>query len=287
VATSDILALCRQNGYKVNEKDSIIDGLKDGVAFRVRLAEESIQLSLNLNGPAVQKLCQKLAAGGVQLPAGPPAPPDSADTAGKSASAAVAPLTTGVLLSRPGLATIDAPAFNALLTACAREGAALLGTAYTDKYEKDRREPAWCLLTGVVGALLGAVVGALPYFALIQFAHFAFWPLGFLVSTASFYGYQFLRGAHRTRFAVASVIVCTLLAVIGLQTLLWWWGYQAIADIQAIITDSPALATSFLLYIQANIANILIALACAGLGLFTIKQRVLAYTHSAWYLRRR
>ena len=67
---------------------------------------------------------------------------------------------------------------------------------------------------GAVGALLGALVGAIPWFLVSAFTTFYVGWLGFLVGWAAAFGYRKLKGRKSFGLAMATVVISSLLALI-------------------------------------------------------------------------
>ena len=76
---------------------------------------------------------------------------------------------------------------------------------------------------GVIGALLGALVGAIPWFLVSTFTSFYVGWLGFLVGWAAAFGYQKLKGRKSFGFAVTVMVVCSLLALIVAEYGSWMY----------------------------------------------------------------
>ena len=83
--------------------------------------------------------------------------------------------------------------------------------------------PRGSALTGILGALFGALVGAVPWFLTSTFADFFVGWLGFLVGVAACWGYRLFKGRRSTRFAMATVIVCSLLALFAAEIASWMY----------------------------------------------------------------
>ena len=66
----------------------------------------------------------------------------------------------------------------------------------------------------IVGALVGAVVGAIPWFLASTFTHFFIGYLGFLIGWASAFGYGKLNGRRSFPFAIITVVVCSIIALV-------------------------------------------------------------------------
>ena len=101
---------------------------------------------------------------------------------------------------------------------CIRAAVSTVDNAYSDPPHFRHRQSRFMSnpCAARAGALLGALVGIIPWL-LTGLIGWQFWLLGGLVGIASFYGYRLFRGAHRTGFALAAVLVTSLLAVIGCE----------------------------------------------------------------------
>lgn len=253
-----IWAACRSAGYRVNDAAGTVDGMAEGIAFRLTLPAHTLAMSVSISEKNLPKLEKALAIPGLT----------------------VARLDSGVLLTLP---EAEAEALLAMIRRCAAEAAVLAGASFENKFQKDRESPL-AYLRGAVGALLGAVVGILPWFLVEQLLHWQFWYLGVLIGVASFYGYRYLWGAHSTRFAMASVSVSSLLVVAVLPVMQWvvsglaTYGLSSFGDIVTYYFSAEMLP--FIL--RESLFGLL---ACAA-GLFGIRGQVLAYTHESVYMRR-
>lgn len=69
-------------------------------------------------------------------------------------------------------------------------------------------------VSGILGALAGAIIGALPWFVAETFLHYFLSILGAVISLASFYGYKLLGGIRKKGFALTVIIISSILAVI-------------------------------------------------------------------------
>lgn len=153
--------------------------------------------------------------------------------------------------------------------------------AYDDKFDRDG-EPVSAYIRGFFGALLGAVVGIIPWVLVSSLLHITSWYLGALISVASFYGYCYLRGAHSTRYAVTLIVVFSLGVMVlpGVVT-------QCIYVMQEGAAFWDALALAFQPQVLiSNLASMGFGLLANIAGLLAIKNRVLSYTHEAQFLRR-
>lgn len=76
---------------------------------------------------------------------------------------------------------------------------------------------------GVLGTLLGAIVGTIPWFLASTFADFFIGWLGFLTAVASAWGYRKLHGRKSLRFATVTVILCSMLTLFGAEIASWMY----------------------------------------------------------------
>ena len=76
---------------------------------------------------------------------------------------------------------------------------------------------------GILGALLGAIVGTIPWFLASTFADFFIGWLGFLTAVASAWGYRKLHGRRSLRFATVTVILCSMLTLFGAEIASWMY----------------------------------------------------------------
>lgn len=66
---------------------------------------------------------------------------------------------------------------------------------------------------GLLGAALGALVGAIPWFLVSTFLEFYVGWLGFIVAFASFFGYKLLRGAKVKWYGITVMILFSVIAI--------------------------------------------------------------------------
>lgn len=78
----------------------------------------------------------------------------------------------------------------------------------------NEKEPASRYILGFVGALLGAVVGCIPWFIVSTFMNYFVGLLGFVVGIASFFGYKLLKGPKKTVYAYAVVLACSIVCIL-------------------------------------------------------------------------
>lgn len=76
---------------------------------------------------------------------------------------------------------------------------------------------------GILGALLGAIVGTIPWFLASTFADFFIGWLGFLTAVASAWGYRKLHGRKSVTFATVTVILCSMLTLFGAEIASWMY----------------------------------------------------------------
>ena len=189
MSLESILAACAAKAYKTDPA-GVASGVVEGIAFRASIPEGTLEMSVNLPEANLAKLQSKLS--------------------GRYPGNTVAYRNFGIVVTLPEMESLSGEDFLIFLGTAAKEAGKLIGVAYDDKFERDR-EPFSAYLRGIAGALLGAVVGVLPWFLCGYFLGWQLWMLGFLVSTVSFYGYRQLYGAHNTTFATACIVVSTCL----------------------------------------------------------------------------
>ena len=76
---------------------------------------------------------------------------------------------------------------------------------------------------GILGALLGAIVGTIPWFLASTFASFFIGWLGFLTAVASAWGYRKLHGRKSVTFATVTVILCSMLTLFAAEIASWMY----------------------------------------------------------------
>lgn len=138
---------------------------------------------------------------------------------------------------------------------------------------------------GLIGALLGAVVGAVPWFLASTFTNFFIGWLGFLVGWCACWGYQKCRGARRTGYAMTVVILCSIFAIVlsdfasNMYLLCTDFEWQRAARYEHIsvyqLAAGALLMPENLQYILPNLG---IGLLIGGLGIFSARRQVLEYT---------
>ena len=146
---------------------------------------------------------------------------------------------------------------------------------------------------GIIGALLGAVVGAVPWFLASTFTHFFIGYLGFLIGWASAFGYGKLHGRRSYRFAMVTVVICSILALVLADFA---------SNMVALCTDADWQETAYYygvpVYVLAAILitapenlhlilpNLLIGLLIGILGVVSCRVYVRNYTESGELGRR-
>lgn len=147
----------------------------------------------------------------------------------------------------------------------------------------DRREGSYPL--GLLGALLGAAAGSIPWFLASTFANFFIGWLGFLVGLCACWGYRKFRGARRTGYAMTVIILSSILAVVlsefasNMYILCTDHGWQRSArhmgiSVYRLAAESLVMREN-LPYILPNLA---MGLLIGGLGIFSARRQVLEYT---------
>ncbi len=253
-------------GWRVNVAAGTIDGLTEsGVAFRALPQEGLVKLAVRIS----EKKCPKLQA---QLTANP-----------AFSDLTVVGTDNGVDL-RFSMQDMPPDVLKDVIEAAARFGVALASESFNNKLESSR-EPAMAYWRGAAGALLGAAVGALPWFLMQWLLSWNMWYLGALVGIASFFGYSFLWGAHSTRFALGAVIVSSLVATTGFVLGAFFLGGEYVAVVQMYAELNLTLTVTDI--VQMLGGELLGSWLCCAFGLFGIRGRILAYTHEHTYLRGR
>lgn len=263
--SKELQSAAAAQGWRVNSQTGAVTGVCDGVAFRA-LAEEG--LSLELSASIGEKQLPKLTAKFSQTCPG----------------STVQPVSCGVRVVCPTLPQTG-EALVSLVQLAAKTAVSHIEVAHDDKFER-YGEPFYVYLRGAAGALLGALVGAVPWF-LLSGGWFSMW-LGALISMASFYGYRLLKGAHHTTFATVTVILFSLLAMFGSEFFGMLLGYVRTGyypDVtQAFRAMIASLADGGL---WALLRNMLVGLVFGLIGLFSIRKYITIYTHEPRFLRNR
>ena len=138
---------------------------------------------------------------------------------------------------------------------------------------------------GILGALLGALAGAFPWFLVSTFTHFYVGWLGFLAGWAAAFGYQKLRGRRSFGLAMAAVVVCSLLALVAAEYGSYMYmlctdpEWQADAawlgvPVARLAFESLLLPENF----KVILPNLAIGLLIGGLGILSAGKYVRQYT---------
>ena len=261
MALREIYDACAAVGYRVNEEAGTVDGVCHGIAFRLMPQEGTLDLSMNISADNLEKLRGLFGTNG------------HVDYHG-----------SGVRLSAAGVDQMMGDAAVGYIDGWTEVASNLAGASFEDTFSS-YREPVAAYVRGVLGGLLGAVAG-MALWSLVGLLGVRFWFLGALISVGAFYGYQWLRGAHATGFAIGVIVVCSLLAVLGGQVL-------ENAIFLVMNSDTPITfwqALGFYLTPSGLVAvlrsSVYAFLACA-LGFVGIRGKVLMYTHETTFLRRK
>lgn len=138
---------------------------------------------------------------------------------------------------------------------------------------------------GVIGALLGALVGAIPWFFVSTFTSFYVGWLGFLVGWAAAFGYQKLKGRKSFGFAIVVVVISSLLALIVAEYGSWMFvlctdpEWQADAawlgvPVARLAFESLLMPENF----EIILPGLAMGLVIGGLGIFSAGKYVRQYT---------
>lgn len=258
---SEQWSACIANGWKVNEQEKTVSGVHNGIAFRLTEGTDALRLemSVNIADKPLTKLAPRLSAYGNV----------TAEHHG-----------FGVMVTLAG--TLSDERMAAWIVDATAAAAALIGVSHNEKFEH-YGESVGSYLRGLAGALLGALVGVLPWIVAEQLLNIQFGWLGIFISIASFFGYEKFRGAHRTTYAMCCIGVFSLLAmVLGQAVQVLYVFYDVTGDL--------SVAWTMMLSIEVwkeMLTDILFGIVFAVIGVVLIRQKVLAYTHDAGFLRRR
>lgn len=147
------------------------------------------------------------------------------------------------------------------------------------------RSSAGSYILGFAGALLGAVIGVIPWFLASTFANFFVGWLGFLVGVAACWGYRKCRGARRTGYAMTVIVICSVLALVLAEFASWMYilctdpGWQADAAWYGIPVARLAFESLLMPENWPHILpGLLMGLFIGILGIISARRKVLEYT---------
>ena len=146
---------------------------------------------------------------------------------------------------------------------------------------------------GLLGALLGALVGVIPWFIVSTFFSFFVGWLGFVVGLASFFGYKLFKGARSAPFAMVSVIVLSVVAICLAEfagsVCVYWQAWAEIAEEQGVVLSAGELfqlsagtvfeALTDPEYTGEMVGNLVIGLVIAVLGIVAVRRHIFAYAN--------
>ena len=292
MSTEMILDICEQQGWRVKREDGIVDGVVDGVAFRAHLSPCTVLLSVSLPEKHLPRLQAQLSAIDPEVGA-----------------VSVTHEEFGVLITLP-VSPLDGERFVQFILACVQKAVAATDAAYDNKHISGTADPFPAYLRGILGALIGALVGVIPWL-ITGFIGWQIWLLGGLVGVASFYGYQTLNGAHRTGFAVGTILICSLIAVFGCELFttvyqnhqlakdfqespeLYSFYYEEYGDYYEPLTKEDLTIADVIVFslqgeeLTNTLTNSMYGMAICGVGVLLMKGRIQTYTHNSGYLRTR
>ena len=138
---------------------------------------------------------------------------------------------------------------------------------------------------GVLGALSGALVGAIPWFLVSTFTSFYVGWLGFLIGWAAAFGYQKLKGRRSFGLAMAAVVIFSLLALVAAEYGSWMYvlctdpEWQADAaylgvPVALLAFDSLLMPENF----EVILPGLAMGLVIGGLGILSAGKYVRQYT---------
>lgn len=151
-----------------------------------------------------------------------------------------------------------------------------------------RQESALRYFTGILGGLLGALVGAVPWFLVATFTGFFVGWLGFLVAWCSYFGYRLFRGVKNKAFALSVIIICSVAAIIfsdfcgNMVALCRDADWQATAAQYGVsVAELAFVSITATENLSILLPNLLIGLAIGVLGIISIRKQVAAYVAPA------
>jgi len=139
--------------------------------------------------------------------------------------------------------------------------------------------------TGFIGALLGALVGTIPWILVAIFAELYVGWLGFLIGWASLFGYKLLKGVKNRGYALTIILVCSILCILLAQFGMYYYEFFSDPDIAeyAEALDMPKLqfvweAITLPEVLPDVLKDLAIALVVGIVGVVTAKSQIDAYT---------
>ena len=140
-------------------------------------------------------------------------------------------------------------------------------------------------ISGLIGAVLGAAVGTIPWFLASTFLSVYIGWLGFIVGWVSLCGYKLLRGTKSTVYASVVVYITSILAIVTaffFSNMYTLFQDAEFADTVEFYGMSKTEATWIVLTDIENraivIKDLVISLVIGVLGLLITKKTILAYT---------
>ena len=146
MSVETILQACSQQGYTVNQETGEVCGMAAGLPFRAAVARTSLEFGVTLPAWAPAQVQGWLAAD-----------PRYADVLVQNGA-------SGVLVLFPQPRDWEAEAFLQFIS----DAGAALARAAATMSEKRQKSGPLSFVTGTLGALLGALIGAVPWLSLIH-----------------------------------------------------------------------------------------------------------------------
>lgn len=150
--------------------------------------------------------------------------------------------------------------------------------------EGERQSGISGYFTGFVGALLGAVVGAIPWFLASTFAGFYVGWLGFFVGVSACFGYRIFRGAKRMGYAMLVIILCSIFALIlsefaaNMYTICTDRDWQKYARRMGVSVYQMAAEVLMMPdSLKLVLPNLVMGLIIGGLGVFSVRGQIRQY----------
>ena len=286
-----VLQACAAQGWRVNEEAGVVDGVVDGVAFRAHLSPCTIALSVSLPEKRLPRLQTQISAIDPEV-----------------GEVTVAHEGFGILITLP-VSPLDGDRFVAYLRACVQKAVEATDAAYDNKHISGTADPFYAYLLGILGALLGSLAGSIPWLV-TGFFGWQLWLFGGLIGAAALYGYQILRGAHTTGFALGAILTCSLIAVFGCELFtatyqnwqlaqelkepgIYAYYYEAYGDYYEPLTEEDLTVGDVLAFtlqgeeLLNTLQNSRWGMLICGGAVLLLKGRIQDYTHHSGYLRTR
>ena len=127
-------------------------------------------------------------------------------------------------------------------------------------------------LLGVIGAILFALIGAIPFIALYVYCNIRWSFLAYFIGVCSYLGYRLFKGKHDNKVIVKTgivTLVVTLLAILFIipSLLIVNKNMGPISDVLPILYDDID-------FVKVIIKDTIVALIFAGFSIYTVYKRI-------------